>query len=379
MKTLKSFVKFFINESFRRKIIREIPIRKRQNIYLKSKDATGSGKIIIFLIDGADERTGKEQVTGGIMSIASIYEETNKLKEVHAGEAFICTHQYTNLLLKFTQFKSDAVILRLEQVLKHFSNANSFLIHVPEFLYPLFIHLISAANYRKLFSGKLLHVNILNQNIKLMPPADFIRNSRSLFHKLTMTTAHERYSTSEVQRLYGIPLHKLSVYGGPERYDFVPFEHKENLMIVSPDSHPLKEQVLSELTLKHPDLQIKIIEKMPYAEYLQLIRRAKWALTFGEGLDYYFLETVFSGGIGFAVYNKEFFTPEFEPLETVYPDYADLATCIAHDVARLSEPNIFKLANKAQFDICKQLYKHDEYLQNIKSFYEERYTFNIEE
>lgn len=228
----------------------------------------------------------------------------------------------------------------------------------------------------RFFSDKLLHVNILNQNIKLMPDAAYIRNSRSLFNRLTMTTAHERYTTKEMQLSYGIPLHKFSVYGGPERYDFVPYEQKEDIMIVSPDSHPLKEQVLTELSANYPNLQTIVISKMRYAEYLKLIRRAKWSLTFGEGLDYYFLETVFSGGISFAVYNEEFFTPEFKSLETVYYDYKTLRNILISDLNRLDESSAFKKCNKLLLQKCKQLYNQEEYISNIKSFYEERYTFS---
>lgn len=148
---IKSSVKFLLRRSFRAKTIREIEIRKRQNLYLEESFTSEVNKIIIFIIDGADERTGEEHMSGGIMSIASIYEETKKLKEVHAGEVFICTHPHTNLLLNFTQFHSDAVILRLEQVLKHAKHAKNFLIHVPEYIFPLFSKLITSKWYRDFF------------------------------------------------------------------------------------------------------------------------------------------------------------------------------------------------------------------------------------
>jgi len=38
----------------------------------------------------------------------------------------------------------------------------------------------------------------------------------------------------------------------------------------------------------------------------------------GEGLDFTHFETVFSGGVAFAVYNSRFFTDAFASLETVY-------------------------------------------------------------
>jgi hypothetical protein len=372
---LKNVIKFILKSSFRKKFFREIPIRRKQDLFLKSSFSNSSPRVIIFLIDGADERTGEEQISGGIMSIASIYEETKKLKEVHAAETFICTAPHTNLLLHFTQFQSEAFILRLEQVLKHFRNVNSFLIHVPEYMYPLFCSVITAKDYKGFFSDKSLHVNILNQNIKLMPVTEFVRDSRVLFSKLTMTTAHEQYSTEEMRALYGIPLHKLSVYGGPERYEFLPYEQKEDLMIVSPDPHPLKEQILKKLTDEFPKLRIAIIKNIPYTEYLKMIRKAKWALTFGEGLDYYFLESVFSGGISFAVYNEEFFTSVFKDLPSIYDTWESLAVTIVSDLKDFNAPNQFKSVNKMAFDVCASLYDQEQYQQNIKLFYEKKYTF----
>jgi hypothetical protein len=372
---IKGSVKFLFRKSYRVKTIREIALRKKQDLYIKASLTSDAAKVILFIIDGADERTGEEQISGGIMSIASIYEETKKLKEVHAAETFICTHPHTNLLLHFTQFQSEAFILRLEQVLKHFRNANSFLIHVPEYIYPLFCSFITARDYKEFFTDKTLHVNILNQNIKLMPSAEFVRDSRGLFSKLTMTTAHEQYTTEELRSLYGIPLHKLSVYGGPERYEFLSYEQKEDLMIVSPDPHPLKEEILKKLTDEFPDLRIAIIKNIPYAEYLKLIRKAKWALTFGEGLDYYFLETVFSGGVSFAVYNEEFFTSAFKDLPSVYDTWDSLAATIVSDLQYFNAPSQFKSVNKMAFDVCASLYDQEQYRQNIKLFYEKKYTF----
>jgi hypothetical protein len=71
---------------------------------------------------------------------------------------------------------------------------------------------------------------------------------------------------------------------------------------------------------------------------MRLARRAKWSLTFGEGLDGYFAEPVWSGGVAFAVFNDRFFTPAFAELETIYPSWAALMQRMPLDLQRLDEP-----------------------------------------
>jgi hypothetical protein len=129
------------------------------------------------------------------------------------------------------------------------------------------------------------------------------------FGRVTCTTAHEAYTNSATREAMGVPLHRLSVCVGPEYYSLSGYRDKEPLLIVSPDPQPLKEKVLHRIAQACPDLTIKIIENLSYGDYRKLARRAKWSLTFGEGLDGYFLEPVFSGGVSFAVFNDRFFYP----------------------------------------------------------------------
>ena len=69
--------------------------------------------------------------------------------------------------------------------------------------------------------------------------------------------------------------------------------------------------------------------------FKKVISEAKWALTLGEGLDGYFIEPIFSGAIGFSVYNSRFFTEDFESLETVYSDYDELIKKMPMDIKKI--------------------------------------------
>ena len=87
-------------------------------------------------------------------------------------------------------------------------------------------------------------INVLNQNIRLMPAPDRIAALRSMADTVTITTAHQKYCTREFRDRYGVPLHKLSVWISPEQYMYRSWAEKENLLVYSPDQHPDKEAVI---------------------------------------------------------------------------------------------------------------------------------------
>lgn len=89
-----------------------------------------------------------------------------------------------------------------------------------------------------------LQINILNQNIELMPDVHVINELKKFTVNITCTTAHERYTTRELREAIGIPLHKFSTFISPEQYKSLDYIHKENLMVVSPDDHPLKSNII---------------------------------------------------------------------------------------------------------------------------------------
>jgi hypothetical protein len=164
------------------------------------------------------------------------------------------------------------------------------------------------------------------------------------------------------------------VYATPERYQFVEFNNKENLILVSPDEGELKNEVLNQLKNALPHFEIKIISGITYMEYLTLIEKAKYMITFGEGLDFYFIETVFSGGVSFAVYNQEFFTPNFEHLNGIFNSYQQMASTLKETIEKLeADVSLYQTANKQQFDECHKIYNGEHYKQNLVNFYNKIY------
>ena len=371
---LKPLLRFCYYKNERRKVFREISIRKKQNKAIVEKYDNQISHLIIFLVEGANWFSGKDEISGGILSIASIYEETLKLKSIHHSETIMVTHPSAHLLLRHSQFPNKIPVFRFKQ-LKYFSKATNLLVHIPE--YQFNFDLVKCLHM--VFSNvppQNIHLNILNQRISIMPLPQKIKEVKDLGFYVTQTTAHEQYSNKEIRDKFGIPLHKLSVYATPERYNYKTHKEKENLILVSPDAGQLKEDILNKIKQELVNFQIKIINGISYMNYLKLIERAKYMITFGEGLDFYFIETAFSGGIAFACYNRNFFTKEFKKLDGVFESYGQMLEQICNMIIK-AEDDIkqYKRINQQQFDACHQIYNEKYYKENLINFYSKKYLF----
>jgi hypothetical protein len=246
------------------------------------------------------------------------------------------------------------------------------MIHIPENYMRRFLKGMSRNDRLALKKIENLHINILLQNITLLDikQIDILRK----LGQVTCTTAHERYSSREMREKVGVPIHKLSTYVSPEQYDRKGYVEKEDIIVVSHDDHPKKSEILDMIKDRAPSMTIHVVKELPYEDYKKLIARAKWALTFGEGLDGYFIEPVFSGSISFSVYNERFFTPDFQDLRTVYPSYRELMDNICYDIQDMDDEKKFSTYQDQQFTIARKYYNYNEYIKNIELFYNGAYT-----
>ena len=321
-------------------------------------------RLIVFLTPGYDHPNG------GIMSIASIYRESLALQSIHDAKVVLCTVPGDPPLLKYTWFKNRNYLLELEAVLQRCSRLDYLLIHVPEYAVN---QLIGWLDSYKLQDVKAIHVNVLVQHIDIVQDQDLAGLAR--FGKVTCTTAHEAYTNAATRAALGIPLHRLSVCFGPERYTLSGYADKQNVLMVSHDDHPLKTKVLAEIQSALPELKIQVIQNLSFENYLEVARRAKWSLTFGEGLDSYFCDPVFNGGVSFAVFNERFFTPPFAQLETVYPSWEVLREKITTDLRRLDEPVAYENCWRQIRVLLDELYGVERFRENLRAFYRGEYTF----
>jgi hypothetical protein len=343
-----------------RGMARNLKARSLQPKLLAENYSPDCKRLIVFLTPGHDE------ANGGIMSISSIYAETKKLKRIHGAEAIMCTIPGDPRLLRYTKFANDNYIFTFSQMLSYFRNLESMLIHVPTYCVDQFLRKCSREDQSALKRVRGLHVNMMIQSITALASDRSITRLGQL-GKLTGTTAYEQDATLELSRRLGCPLYKLSWFLTPELYQMKSYAEKEDLIIVSPDDRPRKEEILRTIAKECPQIRLALIKNMPYEKYKELITRAKWSLTFG-GLDGYFVETIFSGGIGFSVYN-DFFTEDFSHLRTVYAGYDDMARRICHDVKSLDNKESYANYHREQYELCSKHFDRRDYVSNLAAFY----------
>jgi hypothetical protein len=343
----------------KRNPVRVALVRRRQRRRLRREHAPHARDVILLFTPGRDV------VSGGILSIQSIHRETGAL--LPAAAVLLVTVPGEPVLDRYTKLDGSAPLYDLAGVLDHFRGPRRVLAHVPEYaVTPRVVAALGELGTR--WRPAELHLNVLLQNVDLAPGAEAMAALRDL-GSLTVTTAHEAYTSPETARRLGAPVHLLSVYITPGLYRRVPGTGKEALLVVSPDGHPDKAAILAGVAAAHPGLVQRVVRDMPYGDYKRLLERARWAATFGEGLDGYFLESVFSGGVAFAVWNERFFTPDFRSLRTVYPSHAVMRERMAADLRALSEPGAFAAYQDEQFRVCAAHYDDARYRANLRAFY----------
>lgn len=307
------------------------------------------------------------------MAIALMYQESLALRDLHEARVVMCTVPGDPPLLRYGWFENSRYMLDLDSVLKRCGPLDYLLLHIPDYEVNQVLEWLTSASQTLLRNVRELHLNVMIFNIDLVKGQDVAGLTR--FGKVTCTTAHEAYSNPVTRAAIGVPLHRLVICTGAEFYSPSEYKDKESVLIVSPDAHPLRELVLHKIAQVLPDLRIQVIQDLSYEDYKRLIRRAKWSLTFGEGLDGYFSEPVFSGGISFAVFNPRFFTPAFAELETVYPSWTALLDGIVEDLQRLDEPAIYDRCWRQAHDLLSDHLNTDRFRENLRMFYRGEYTF----
>lgn len=353
------------NRTFFARLIGAIRLRVTRAVLTRAIPAK-TKRLIVFLTPGHEIRVG------GVLSIAAIYQESRALEDLHRARVALCTMPGDPPLLKYSWFENRNYMLDLEALLKRCGHLDYLLLHIPEYRVNRVLDWL-AASPALLRNVRELQLNVLLQNIDLIQEQNVAGLMR--FGKVTCTTAHEAYTSSATREAVGVPLHRLATCNGPELYSRSDYQDKEQVLMVSNDEHPLRELVLHKIAQELPDLKIQVVENLSYEDYAKLAGRAKWSLTFGEGLDAYFVDPVFSGGVSFAVFNPRFFTPAFAELETVYPSWAALIDGITGDIQRLDEPAIYDRCWRPAYDLLSELYSTERFRENLRMFYRGEYTF----
>ena len=331
--------------------------------------AMGNGdarKLVWFLVPSEDFGTG------GVISISYFHAETRSLLSGSDIAVVASTYPNAPILRKYTRFPNSMDIFAFDEVVAYFKSVEHIILHIPEYFCKDLLGQLSPSGRLFLDMIPRLHINVVLQNIDKCKPDD-VQPLRTLTGEVTCTTAHDRYSTQEQSDRFGIPLHKLSVF--MDRYEQRSWTERQDIIILSPDPHPLRDRVIEIIAKGLPTIERIPITNMPYEKYRSLIAKAKWSLTFGEGLDGYFAEMAWTGGVAFAVYNNSFFMPEFRSLPTVYDTWESLQASIVVDILKFDHEETYQAAGEPIRRVLHQFYSAEKYRENIRLFYEERYSF----
>ena len=335
---------------------------KEQNLYDLSELQAIKELIVCFI-------PNIKMMTGGIQSIYSICKYSREI--CPQAECLIATIPGKYTYSHNPYFKNEEKIYRFEQIVKNAKNVEKLTLHIPEYYADKFYKALKKDEIKFLKGIKDLHINILNQNIELMPEPQKLKGLYKLTDNVTQTIGHHRYATQEVCDKWQMPAHFLSVHIDLSGYKSYPFEEKEKIIVLSPDKAPYRQAIVEKLQKELPDFKLVTVQNMTFSEYMDLIARAYFTITFGEGFDGYFNQPQTVGGLGMAVYDSAFFPDEsWLELKNVYKSPADMENNIVNDIKELSANKelYYSLISKMK-EKLSTLYGEDLFKRNLEKFY----------
>ena len=318
----------------------------------------------------------KKLINGGILSIYSICKCSREI--CPDAECVICTVPGKFTYSHNPYFKNNEKIYRWEQIIKNINNTEKLILHIPEYFAGKFYKTLTQEEKEKLKSIPDLQINILNQNIELMPSQKKLNNLYKLTKNITQTIGHDRYASAEICNKWTITPHFLSVYIEGTSDRVYSFEEKEKTIVLSPDKHPMRENIITSLKKDLPEFNFVTVENLKYSDYIDLISRSLFTITFGEGFDGYFNQPLSVGSLSFAVYNDEFFPDKsWKELDNVYSSFEEMKEKIAGDMKRLlSDSNKYNETVQKSKEKKEELYSKEKFMKNLRNFYAENYIIN---
>lgn len=335
--------------------------------YLNFLLSSDNPKVIFFVFKGAF-------ISGGLISIYSIAE---KLRANGYDPILVSDPEDSGITTAQNfQFPNNEITISWAAFIKHRNQIKDIkYVMVPEVKVASFSKV--AQKFNIFYPDATL--NILNQNIQLMPTVELIDSLKSRFKSTSMTTAHLRYSTQEVSNTYNLPLKHISTYLSFRNYDVTPHHEKAKRLLFSHDPNQLKGPILEKISKSLKGYEVKEILGFTYSDYIRHSRNSRFTLTFGEGLDNYFIEPFFSGGIGMCVYNPSFMPPKFLSLDNVFRSYPELLREVGDFLNAIeSDCNYRSQIWKKNFNVLSEIYddriydrKIQEYLDDCRDFFPE--------
>lgn len=308
-------------------------------------------------------------MSGGIYSMFSIANQMRDIKHEHGYEILIVTRPNPEDLtyLRQTNFRNHENVFRFSQ-LTRCRGAKEIYLHIPEYAVDMFCEFLSEDEKTFLKSLEKLSINILNQNVELMPRIQEIQRLHELTPHITQSVAHHAYFSQQHTDQCRIPSLLLPAYTDLSNYTPFEFEQKEDLIIYSPDDAPHKAETLAEIAKFLPEFQLMEINGITFEKYMELARRCKFSISFGEGFDGYIAQPIHMGGIGFTVYNESFFPSDrFLSYQNIFSSNEDMVeNIVARIRALLENPEAYRSLNEGFCSEYAKLYSLEGYKRQIR-------------
>lgn len=308
-------------------------------------------------------------MNGGVYSLFSIATELRRQRQSHCHEVIVVTIPRIAPITYFrnTHFTNSENVFRFSQ-LARCKKLNDVLLLLPEYSVPIFLEELTAIERTFLENVPHLRINLVTQNLELMPEPAVVAKLRTLTEELTQTVAHHSYFNQEVADRWGLPTLLLPAFTDLSSYPPLARSEKQKLIIYSPDEAPYKKDVLATLAKELPDFRLQEIRGLTFDEYMGLATRCMFSVTFGEGFDGYFAQPIQQGGLSFAVFNDKFF-PSRDAVkhENVFATPTDMTLYLPKLMRELSEDEQrYRSLNAIWIKIFEELYNQGDYRRRIE-------------
>lgn len=308
-------------------------------------------------------------MSGGIYSLFSIAQHLRRLKRYHDHEIIIMTRPTRQRLTYFrnTNFTNSENVYRFEQITLCRA-AREIYLHIPEYAIDTFATDLSAYEREYLLSKEKLHINVLNQNIRLMPPQKHFDALREMCGGMSQSVAHHAYFTQEIADKYNLPTLLLPAFTDLSAYPPATFDEKEKLIIYSPDFAAHKSKCIDLIARNLPEFRLLEIQDITFDEFMDLATRCMFSISFGEGFDGYLAQPIHQGGISFTVYNDEFFpSAHFKNYFNIFKDEEEMTTDICARISYLMNNEAeYKKLNLNFLQEFRKLYSFDQYMMQLR-------------
>ena len=341
----------------------EVDVLTRAQDFLFPIEITKTKRLMVIVVPEHNA------MSGGIYSFFSIANHMHAMRRIHGYDVLVMTrpNPTNHTYVRLSAFRNAETVYRFEQILLC-DQIEELYVHIPEYTTPFFYDLLSPDLLRYLKSWKNLFINIMNQNIELMPEASAFEDLRGLATELTQSVAHHAYFGQKFADHYNLPTLLLPAYTDLSPYPASTLEEKRKLIIYSKDEAPHREACLEILEREFRDYERVEIRDISFDRYMQLATDCQFSISFGEGFDGYVTQPVQQGGIGLTVYREEFFPSEdFKDCYNIFSSEKEMVAELATRMRRLAaDPDLYKSVNKAFKQKHDKLYSFDDYVSRIR-------------